>query len=168
MEWSDLRSRFTGNIADVTPLHDFVIVRYLGSANERASGLILDPGNMRVTGDHRIKVNRTTGNRLGVVVACGKGDRLLKFYCPSCKCESWRLEAAKRRKCICCKGDLETYTHLGGQQICGRARMHVHPGDTVIYPQIPTNDFTCGDGELYTFCHEEQHILAVLEEEAAA
>jgi co-chaperonin GroES (HSP10) len=60
----------------------------------------------------------------------------------------------------------------GDKILCGpcacegrRAEMNVHAGDEVVYPRVPANDVVI-NGEEYTFLHEEQHVLAIVEKEA--
>lgn len=43
-----------------------------------------------------------------------------------------------------------------------RIPMNVDVGDEILYRRAPANDI-CIDGQEYTFLHEEQHILAVIE-----
>ena len=43
-----------------------------------------------------------------------------------------------------------------------RIAINVQPGDIVLYDRVPANDVRL-NGVEYTLCHEEQHILAVLE-----
>jgi co-chaperonin GroES (HSP10) len=47
-----------------------------------------------------------------------------------------------------------------------RAEMYVRPGDEVVYTRAPANDVVL-NGEEYTVLHAEQHIMAVIEKEAA-
>lgn len=44
-----------------------------------------------------------------------------------------------------------------------RFEMGVEVGDIVLYPRVPANDVRI-NGEEHTLLHEEQHILAVVEE----
>ncbi len=44
-----------------------------------------------------------------------------------------------------------------------RFDMGVEVGDVVLYPRVPANDVRI-NGEEHTLLHEEQHILAVIEE----
>jgi co-chaperonin GroES (HSP10) len=43
-----------------------------------------------------------------------------------------------------------------------RYALGVKPGDIVLYDRVPANDVNL-NGQMYTLCHEEQHVIAVLE-----
>ncbi len=59
-------SNVPAEIARVRPIGDFVVVRRLMEPTQRDSGLYLPPA----------VANRPTGNRRGVVLAIGPGDRM--------------------------------------------------------------------------------------------
>jgi co-chaperonin GroES (HSP10) len=46
-----------------------------------------------------------------------------------------------------------------------RHPMNIGCGDRVVYPRVPANDVMI-NGRQYTFLHEQQHILAVLENQS--
>jgi co-chaperonin GroES (HSP10) len=64
----------------------------------------------------------------------------------------------RRGKVVAC-GPGDRLVHAG---LPDRAPMNVSPGDTVLYTRVPANDVKIG-GRMYTMCHEEQHIYAVLD-----
>lgn len=157
MSWeAQYQPRIDADIAALTPLHDFVLVQEI----ETPSAVIKSPIHM--TRDYRWRSNRPTGLRYGTVVAIGKGDRLFGFACVKCHGSTWRVETARHLVCRMCGGDLAKMENAPR-----RAEMHCKVGDVVIYPRIPANDVEI-NGEVYTFAHEEQHILAVVDEQEAA
>lgn len=89
---------------------------------------------------------RDTGPQHGVVVAVGPGNT--------------GLTKIQQRRTI--EGSIEPQVVLKKFTGGGRAEPTVKPGDRVIYARVPDCEFMEGP-ELFTFCHEEQHILGVLE-----
>jgi co-chaperonin GroES (HSP10) len=155
------------DLAALTPLHDFVLVQEIPPEE----AIIKSPVHM--TGDYRWVSDRPKGLRRGRVVAVGKGDRLFYMTCPKCRrpngdthgplCE--RAETAKRFVCRNCGATLEHFEQHG-RAVVTRCEMYVKVGDEVIYPRVPANDVTI-NGDEYTFLHCEQHVLALIEQEAA-
>jgi co-chaperonin GroES (HSP10) len=158
MAWKDLHDYQPTIYADLlklTPLHDFVLVQPLPHPDT----IIIDPG-IHMTQDYRWRSDRPRGNRYGRVVAIGLGDRLLSFACDKCHGATWRIESAKRFTCKC-GGSLEALPLTPR-----RAEMHVQIGDVVVFPRVPANEIEINDVE-YCFIHEEQHVLAIIEENHA-
>lgn len=120
-------------LADVTPLGDFVLVRRLPDAESKAGIWIPDSAR-----------NPREGNRRGVVISCGPGDRVHPRHVVH--------------------NALRQLAH--GTTNVPRHPMHVKPGDEIIYARVPANDIRI-DGQEYMFLHEEQHILCVIEREAS-
>lgn len=140
-------------LADVQPLGDFVLVRRLPDSERTPSGYIVLPDGTR---------NKREGKRRGVVILVGPGDKRTDItakegwkQCTHCAAV-WNKEETE---CVCGQSGFKTYTY--------RHPMHVAPGDEIIYDRVPANDIRI-DGEEYTFLHEEQHILCVLEREPCA
>lgn len=81
--------------------------------------------------------NPERGLRRGVVIACGPGDKVTEGWdVPGGRANTWK-----------------------------RHPMHVRPGDEIIFPRVPANVVNIG-GEELILCHEQQHILAVIERDA--
>ena len=136
-----------GSRPAVQPLHDFVLVERLPDS---APPGILIPESLR---------NANTGLRIGKVLAIGPGDPARVYECgnPDCSGAPHVISSGKTPTCYWCGSRMfwtrSTRTHP----------MHVDIGDRVVYPRVPANDIRI-NGQEYTFLHEEQHILAVLEE----
>ncbi len=143
------------DIAKLTPLHDFVLVKPMPPAD-----LVLR-SPIHQTKDYRWRSNRPTGLQYGTVVAAGKGDRLIGMFCPKCIHGFLKVETAKTFSCPKCRKSAEPLVDcVNGRAYVERADMHCKIGDVVIYPRVPANDVEI-NGELYTFLHLEQHVLAV-------
>lgn len=167
MEWRDLQAVWNGDISTIRPLGDFVLVRPFPMEHGTGS-LIINPG-VHMTQDGRWRSNRLKGNQMGEVIAVGRGDRMLTFHCEGCGISAHRSETAKRHACCSCGGSLSKgWLCSDGSviDVVDRYRMNVQPGDVVVYPQVPSNEVSI-NGERLIFLHEEQHILAVVEQEAA-
>lgn len=156
MDWRDAVSTWDGDIASIRPLGDFVLVKPIPEDDS----LIIDP-KTQMTRDGRWRTtNREKGNRMGTVVATGPGDRLLVLKCHGCGELNNRIDRAqevKAWKCSNC-GSKHLTSAYNGSFVCS---MHVQPGDTVVYPSVPANEFKI-DGDDYVFLHEECHVLAVI------
>lgn len=163
MSWdAPFQSSITTDLAALKPLHDFVLIEPFDAA---PGTLIIDPG-VKMTKDYRWVSPRPRGPRYGTVVAVGAGDRLIGFCCLSCNTTTDRIETAKRFTCHVCGEPLHVLQGIfhGGGLAISRADMHVKPGDVVLYNQRPANEVVL-NGKKYTLHHEEQDILAVIEEE---
>lgn len=168
MSWDQpYASSIATDLAALTPLHDFVLIEPF----ETPPGtLIIDPG-MKMTRDFRWVSPRPRGNRYGTVVAVGAGDRLLWMTCKCRESAEWvfKLETAKKWSCSACGEPLEhgMDLHTGEVPIFSRAPMNVKPGDIVVYAQRPANEVVLNHKK-YVLLHEEQDVLAVVEDEAVA
>lgn len=174
MEWRELQAVWNGDINTIRPIGDFILVRPFPREHGTGS-LIIDP-DTQMTKDGRWRTkNRLKGNQMGEVVAIGGGDKMTAMFC---KCEAvqsiengppvemkvteWRFSFAGSLKCDVCGEEM-----IAVPGVQKRAPMNVQPGDIVIYPQVPANEVSI-NGERLIFLHEEQHVLAVVEEEVAA
>lgn len=137
--------------------------------------------------DSAIAAQKEYGLQRGKVVACGPGDRVIWFVCADCgmdytstldprpegdpNCGAVRVIYAVA-SCPRCGSSsrsalLDSWcgfhgvVHHGNER-CNRP-MHVKPGDTVIFPRVPANRVMIR-GEEFVMLHEEQHVLAVIEE----
>lgn len=149
----------TADLEKLTPAGDFILVKRIPDADR--SGLIWIPATAR---------NKEAGLRRGTVVAVGKGDRVFMCLCSECgsvadRVIRMKLEPARigpdrinytLGKCHTCGGSFSHSEHAG------YAEMNVKPGDEIVYTRSPANDVQIG-GDAYTFLHEEQHIVAVIE-----
>lgn len=181
MAWKDLhpfQPAISADLAQLMPLGDFVLVEPLSSddelklesfAGEGDKPVVLFSPGVHETKDGRWRQDRPRGNRLGRVVAVGKGDQMVGLYCADCLAVSLRVVRSdtdhKRGVCECggrrltlANGDLVAHVE--------RAEMYVKAGDVVLFPRVPANEITINDRE-YVFLHHEQHVLAVIEEQAA-
>lgn len=179
-----LQREITADLSQLTPLHDFVLVKPISDdavIESQAFGskpvLIHNPAK-HMTGDYRWRSDRPRGNRIGKVVAIGRGDRMIPEICLNCEMGrySWeelssgvtvdttpwrsRLAGAKRRRCSNCGAEQVVFPYMDF-----RAPMNVAPGDTVVFPRVPANEIQI-NGENYVFLHEESQVYAVLEEAA--
>lgn len=140
------------DIAAFQPLGDFVLVKR-ATAPHVDTFLALPEGR-----------SEEPGYRRGIVVAIGPGDKLPQCEHECCACHdhffSW---AAKFGKCRKCQEDYRVTITWHSNR---RAEMYVRPGDEVVYTRAPANDVIL-NGEEYTVLHQQQHIIAVLEKEAA-
>ena len=154
MDWRDLQISIRG--AGMRPMGDFVLVR----AIPPEPGAILNP-NLVKTGDGRYKDdNRRRGLRRGRVVVVGPGDKVERVRCGTCGLKFTRQPNewdATREGYPCRCGGIAPEAGSAGRHV-----MHVRVGEEVVYPRVPANEIII-DGEEYTLCHEEQHILAVIE-----
>jgi co-chaperonin GroES (HSP10) len=160
--------------ADIKPLGDFVLVKKISDVDGMYKGVIHLP-------PHKQTAEVDWVPQIGVVVACGPGDRAIVYVCDhggiARKVATWRdnppcyrtvLIDAVRPKCERCRADMEVLVYAdSGKMAEQRFPMHVSVGDEVIYQRWPDNDINI-NGDEYTFLHEEQAILAVLEKEVAA
>lgn len=174
MEWRELQAVWNGEISTIRPIGDFVLVRPFPREHGTGS-LIIDPGT-QMTKDGRWRTkNRLRGNQMGEVIAVGKGDRMFGYICCFCSfirnapTRDFRIAGARTPKCSICHEPmyLAMADRVAGIPLSKRAPMNVQPGDIVIYPQVPANEVSI-NGERLIFLHEEQHVLAVVEEEVAA
>lgn len=146
----------------LTPRGDFVLVRRKLELEDRGPNKIVAVDWQR---------NPKHGLKRGVVVVVGPGDRLFMVRCsaarrnhPDTAMSEYRLESAKNWKCRECGAPLEFMTNpQTGKLVVWRASMNVKAGDEVLYWREPMNDVRI-DNEDTVFLHEEQHIVAVLEE----
>lgn len=134
---------------EVNPYGDLVLVRRLPEDDIR--GRIFLPNG---------SANPDKGLRRGVVVSAGPGDKLLLVVCVPCGTTRVRVLDAPWGSCEYCGS---TEAKVLDQR---RAPMHAKVGDEVIYTRVPANEIDI-DNVTHTFLHEEQHILAVIEREAA-
>lgn len=155
--------------ATIKPLGDFVLVKKVSDVDleQRYKNLIIIPAHRQGPADWVPQI--------GKVVAVGPGDKMLMTLCPECDdplesmphgvTAAW---AAEHGFGICrfCGSKLIPYSIDGDATVVDyRLLMHVSVGDEVIYARWPDNDVEIR-GEQYTFLHEEQGILAVIEREA--
>lgn len=146
----------------LSPRGDFVLVRRKLELEDRGPNKIVAVDWQR---------NPKHGLKRGVVVAVGPGDRLFPMICRPCTLNpeqgngsTYRLESAKNWRCHWCGNPLEFLRNPQTDKvIVWRASMNVKPGDEVLYWREPMNDVRI-DNEDTVFLHEEQHIVAVLEE----
>lgn len=160
MDWRELQTAWDGDPASIKPLGDFVLVKPF----PLFTSLIIDP-KTQMTKDGRWRLqNRETGNRFGRVVAMGAGDRVVGLHCGDCGAMNARIERSqdtKLWKCSVCAGRQLVAVDTG------RAPMNLQVGDVVIFPRVPSNEMKI-NGEEYCWLREEQHVLAVVDEEIAA
>jgi co-chaperonin GroES (HSP10) len=163
MSWRDkhdFQPEILTDPATVKCLGDLVLVRPFDVAPD---SIIVDPGTS-MTKDGRWVQNRPQGNRLGTVVAAGKGDKMIGLYCEDCAKTEMRIvvtdQRMKRMTCAC-GGQKLTISH-NGHALPARAEMPVAIGDVVIFPRVPANELEL-NGEEYVFLHAEQHILGIVE-----
>jgi len=110
------------------------------------------------------------GIQFGEVVAVGPGNTLLTYFCDHGNrpavlgntAYTDRKPGAPKPDCKCGR-PMEPLVYTdSGKHASTRQPLSVKPGDRVLYARVPPQEFE-QDGETYTFCFEEQHILAVLE-----
>jgi len=154
MAWEEGYRNITAALEKLKPLHDFCLVEHVPETET-----VLKSG-LHMTGDYRWRADRPRGIRRGRVLAVGLGDRIIFAKCVQCGAEAQRV-AGRAWRCFECGGDLESTGEVG------RCEMGVKPGDIILYPRIPSNDVII-NGKEYTICHEEQHVLAVIQEEGCA
>jgi hypothetical protein len=167
MAWKDLhpfQPEILTDPASIRCLADFVLVKPFPPA-----GLIINPG-VHMTQDYRWRQDRPRGNRTGTVVAIGSGDKMIGLACADCQRFELRLlrtdSDIKRLACEC-GGEKLTVALKDGTPMTQRAGLNVSVGDVVVFPRVPANEIEI-NGEEYVFLHEEQHVLAVIDEEIAA
>lgn len=141
-------------LAAVRPRGDFVLLRVLPE-DALEGGRIWIPQSTRERGKQP--------PRIGFVVAVGKGDRLFSLFCPFCRQFTARTETARSWRCRECGETMRQRTTTDGTET-GRCEMNVKPGDRVLYWRVPANGVKL-NGEEFVFVHEQQHIVAVLEDE---
>ncbi len=173
--WSDMHDyqpEIFAQVQDVKLLSDFVLVKAFPPPSA-----IINPG-VRMTKDYRWRSDRPRGLQYGTVVAVGKGDRYISTVCHECEAYSMRIEpegmpmpgdnliGGRKRGLYCskCNSSDVSVVGLNQQAAIWRGEMPVKVGDVVVYPRVPANDIRI-NGEEYTACHLEQHILAVVDEE---
>lgn len=175
MAWHDhvaYQPVIEGDVSSIRPLGDFVLVRPL---SDEEGGKLTGTGlaelsslsEFHMTADYRYRWNRPKGNRYGEVVACGEGDLMVFMECDTCKSVTVRIaykDASSLRKRCDCGGTRRTATIFEHYADVTHAEMFVHPGDIVVYPQVPANEIEI-NGEKLVFLHQEQHVLAVIEPE---
>lgn len=132
----------------LTPLADMVLVRRLPEEEKTASGLIL-PQSGR---------DKREGLRVGVVLRVGRGDR---WQVPYSDDLFQNRPFGRNDTMTCCIGPDGKPKYLF---MSGRHPMSVKPGDRVVYARCPDNDVRI-NGEDLVLLREEQHVLAVLEED---
>lgn len=125
-------------IDQITPLYDYLLVRRL--RDHEQAGLIVESEMVKAPNGRWVK-KPDHGPRRGVVVAAGRGDKVLfDDRCGDPDCD--------------CHGDLDaTWTE--------RVPMDVKIGDTILYPRFEANHVIIGDEQL-TFVHEAD-VMAVFE-----
>lgn len=105
----------------------------------------------------------------GVVVATGPGDRLIYLHCRECSDGVLQPIAARLpRECRNCGQNPAVWRVVGEpltecQKPVFRRKMGVKVGDRVLYWRSPANEVMV-DGERYEILHEEQMIVAVIED----
>lgn len=155
-------------LASVKPLGDFVLVRR--DLDQERSNVIIAPGwrNKGVDGVKR-----------GTVIAVGPGDKGVFLWCETCHetrqgfpvmqgTARGDVSYSLRTKCPKCGNPRSIAMDWvrDGDPLEARAPMHVKPGDEILYHRAPANNVVIDDQE-FVLLHEEQHILAVIEKEAA-
>jgi ribosomal protein L37AE/L43A len=156
------------DVRKIKPLGDFVLVQPFTLDQQLAmEARQIAPSPIHMTQDGRYRSDRPRGLRYGTVVAAGPGDAMLLLRCKSCMTEQYRVERGQEsRKWRCNKcGKYEFDVALSTRTdrvMIERAPMHCALGDTVIFPRIPANEIQI-NGHDYIWCHEEQHILGVVE-----
>lgn len=178
-----------GDFVLVRPLSDEEGGKLTGTGLAELSSL----SEFHMTADYRYRWNRPRGNRYGEVLACGDGDLMVGLQCSKCGRSRMRIayiDATRiRAACPDCAGEMRTLTFcpayveydperetveqastrakaIPPKTYTKRAEMFVHPGDIVVYPQVPANEIEINSEKL-VFLHQEQHVLAVIEKEAA-
>ena len=157
--------------ATIKPLGDFVLVKKVSDVDleQRYKNLIIIPAHRQGPADWVPQI--------GQVVAVGPGDGLLFARCrngcdeesmPRAMLTEW-VASHGSGTCPECGSRMELVEEPGkpGFAYVSRAALHVSVGDEVIYARWPDNDVEIR-GEQYTFLHEAQAILAVVEREVAA
>jgi hypothetical protein len=166
MAWKDLhpfQPEILTDPASIRCLADFVLVKPFPPA-----GLIINPG-VHMTQDYRWRQDRPRGNRCGTVVSVGQGDKMVGLCCEQCGALEFRLvrtDADFKRMTCSCGGEKLTIAHADGFAATTTDPMQVNVGDVVVFPRVPANEIEI-NGEEYVFLHQEQHVLAVLDEVAA-
>lgn len=165
MAWEEGWRNIEAQIEKFHPLHDFCLVRH-----EPEPEVVLKSG-LHMTKDFRWREDRPRGVRRGRVIAIGRGDRKFLMWCERCayldavhclnRARQFRVNGEQGRPCHHC-GNALAYATSNGEPIIKRCEMDVCVGDLVLYPRIPANDVII-NGVEYTLCHEQQHVLAVLE-----
>lgn len=188
MAWGDndpLQREIITDLAALTPLADFVLVKPLSDDAEMrlqefgSEAITIYNPRVHMTQDYRWRSDRPRGNRLGEVVACGPGDLAAHLYCETCQELRKRIvktgEGTHAQsiggKCDQCGDALSIFPRWGTgpeAEIVSTERMpmNVRVGDIVVFPRVPNNELRI-NGEDFCFLHEEQHVLAVIEKEAA-
>lgn len=160
-------------LEQIVPHGDYVLVKRLPDPETIAGGLLFLPDGSR---DPKKLVPRR-----GLVIAVGKGDRWHGWVCTDCikiwdssddvvkwgqRSDAWKTFEGRK---VTTQGGPGHCELCGGTNFVrtdeGRHEMHVKPGDHVIYWRSPANDVKFNDTE-YVFLHEEQHIAAVIPQEA--
>lgn len=170
MSWeSQYQPRIEAQIENLTPLHDFVLVKPM-----EPTDTVLKSG-LHMTADKRWRSDRPKGLRYGTVVRVGRGDRSFIMKCPKCfSCSADILDfikfgivgriGGKSPYCYNCASllvpaELESIDDTPSGEY--RAPMHCKVGDVVIFPRTPNNEMEL-DGEPYVWLHEEGQVLAIM------
>lgn len=135
-------------LSQVQPHGDFVLVRRI--PEQERPNLIIAPGwrNKGVDGVKR-----------GEVLAVGKGDRRHEWVCITCGGITHTTEKAPSKGGEC----RHHWERMAVME--DRHPMHVKVGDEVLYHRAPANHISL-NGQDYVFLHEEQHVLAVIEQDS--
>lgn len=158
-------------LENIKPMGDCVLVRVLPEEEVTASGIMLPQ-----TGKDSSEL------RIGEVVAAGPGDKLFVWVCNTClKVWDWNGPVKMSHKNIAAWREaatskswyrLTTTKNPSPCKVCGESNwllngighheMHVKPGDRIWYRRVLANQQMI-NGELYQLIHEEQHVVAILE-----
>jgi co-chaperonin GroES (HSP10) len=162
---SNARRLSADQFARLLPLEDRLVVRVEPEKSEH-HGLVIPEIARRagaMGGDKFL--------RIGVVVKAGPGDAWPPFqgFCPECVEAVWLWPAPEadvdHQRCPNCKNLVMELSSEPGR----RRPMDVGVGDRILFDR-PSDRLLAveGDDAEYVFLHEEQHVLAVLEEEEDA
>ena len=163
------------DLAKLKPLGDFVLVQPLSQDEQlKMEDRHIAPSPIQMTKDGRYVSNRPRGLRYGRVVAMGAGDRSIVLICKSCRIMQYRIERgqeSKKWRCSDCGSfDLCAATVSdadGGHLFIDRAPMNCTLGDVVAFHRVPANEISI-NGQEFVMCHEEQHIVAVLDQDSGS
>lgn len=149
----------SATVEQLRPLGDLVLVRPL--PEEEKIGSVVLPDNARTP---------ERGLRRGKVIAAGPGDRAFHFKCDECFADYSSTVHSDDGKVFavsacprCGSKERSLYLSVANEEPhSSRRPMHVKPGDTVIYPRVPSGGVMINGAECFLI-HEEQHVLAVIE-----
>jgi len=161
------------DLAKLKPLGDFVLVHPLSLDDQlKMEDRHIAPSPIQMTKDGRYVSNRPRGLRYGRVVAMGAGDKVIVLVCQSCDRMQHRIERgqdSKKWRCSEC-GSFELQA-AGGDgaetSLIARAPMNCTLGDVVAFHRVPANEISI-NGQEFVMCHEEQHIVAVLDQDSGS